>query len=184
MKACHCIGENAVEIIGLDDPGQVDLFIEQQSSAGDGRGMWTQISVPEIFQLPANKPAIATIDKVFVAAEIISQRIVNTPVGPAPGQQNREGTRLTGRKLAVEGKLRQKVVYTADLPQQPVYFAHFETYFSAFIVLSPNDDYNEFWVEAAIEDVFAIPFNPRQIFKNITLFLQAKPLRPDNCLSS
>lgn len=48
--------------------------------------------------------------------------------------ENAEGTLLTGRKLIIEGVLKQKIVYTADLPNQSVHSAHFEVPFIAFII--------------------------------------------------
>jgi len=47
---------------------------------------------------------------------------------------NAEGTCLTGRKLIIEGVLKQKIVYTAELADQSVHSAHFEVPFIAFII--------------------------------------------------
>lgn len=182
MKVCQCFGQSAVEIIGLCDPTQVTIFVDRQDDDECAKaGTWTQISVLEVFKLPVTKPDIATLDKVFVEVQIISTRIVNTPIGPCPTKENLEGTRLTGKKMVIEGLLKQKIVYTAARPDQPVFAAHFDAQFSAFIVLPPNADLKDFCVEACIEDVFAIPFNPREVFKNVTLFLQAKPFSVDDC---
>jgi len=176
MKVCQCFGQNAVEIIGLCDPAEATIFVERQDEDDCVEvGAWTQISVPELFRLPADKPDIGTIDKVFAEVKVISTRIVNTPIGPCPTKENIEGTRLTGKKLVVEGALKQKLVYTAARVDQPVFTVHFDAQFSAFIVLAPHDDHKDFCVEACIEDVFAIPFNPREVFKNVTVFLQVKP---------
>lgn len=181
MKVCQCFGQSAVEIIGLCDPKQVNIFVEQQDADELMKaGAWTQISVLEVFKLPGSKPDIATLDKVFVEVQITSTRMVNTPIGPCPTKENLEGTRLTGKKLVVEGLLKQKIVYTAAKPDQPVFVAQFDAPFSAFIVLGTNADLKEFCVEACIEDIFAIPFNPREVFKNVTLFLQAKPYNIDS----
>lgn len=183
MKVCRCFGQSAVEIVGLCDPRQVTLFVEQtEHYECNELGTWTQISIPEVLRLPDNKPDIGTIDKVFVDVKVISKRVVDTPVGPCPTRENAEGTRLTGKKMVVEGVLKQKVVYTAALPTQPVFSAHFEVPFSAFIVLAPDADHKEFCVETCVEDVFAIPFNCREIFKNVTLFLQAKPFNINSCI--
>lgn len=183
MKVCRCFGESAVEIVGLCDASQVTVFVEPQDAYDcTETGAWTQISVPEVFTLPDSKPDVGTIDKVFVDVQIISTRIVNTPIGPCPTRENAEGTRLTGKKLVVEGVLKQKVVYTAASPDQPVYSAHFDAQFSAFIVLAPSAHHKDFYVEACIEDVFVIPFNCREIFKNVTLFLQARAFDPDSCM--
>lgn len=111
---------------------------------------------------------------------------------------NAEGTILTGRKLIVEGTLKQKVVYTANVDVQSVHSANFEIPFTAFIIpyakfegltydsslggfvitegeeITP-DLCEEFSVEVCIEDIFACLLNERQLFKNVTLFLYAKP---------
>jgi hypothetical protein len=177
MKTCQCIGQNAVEIVGLCDSTQVSIGLNKCDL-----GQWTQLSIPEVFQLPCAKPDVATVDKVFVDVEIKSMKVVKTPAGECNSPVvNREGLRLTGRKLVVEGVLKQKVVYTAALCDQPVHFAHFEVPFSAFIVLACDTFLGqEFCVETCVEDVFAIPFNCREIFKNVTLFLQAIPI-DTNC---
>jgi hypothetical protein len=128
---------------------------------------------------------------------------------------NEEGTCLSGRKLIVEGVLKQKVVYTALVSSQSVHSACFEMPFSAYILpyakfeglmyqqnvtvvldqatcssttingfaFDPNnpivvDLCEEFNVNAYIEDIFAAALSPRTVFKNITLFLLAKPLTP------
>lgn len=183
MKVCQCFGQSAVEISGLCDPDEVNVCVEAQDDNDCVEsGAWTQISVPELFRLPCDKPDIGTIDKVFVEVKIISTRIINTPIGPCPTKENIEGTRLTGKKLVLEGVLMQEVVYTAARPDQPVFTVHFDAQFSAFIVLASNAALKDFCVEACIEDVFAIPFNPREIFKNVTLFLQTKQVKEDACI--
>ena len=47
---------------------------------------------------------------------------------------NAEGTCLTGRKLIVEGVLKQKIVYTAEVEEQSVHSAHYEVPFIAFLI--------------------------------------------------
>ncbi len=176
MRVCQCFGQSTVEIIGLCDPDEVTVFLEaQDDNEGVRTGAWTQISVTEVCRLPADKPDIGTIDKVFVEVKSISTRIISTPIGPCPTKENMEGTRLTGKKLVFEGRLEQKIVYTAAKPDQPVFTVHFEAPFSAFIILSMNDEIKDFCVEVCVEDIFAIPFNPREIFKNVMLFLQVTP---------
>ncbi|MGL5347799.1 MAG: DUF3794 domain-containing protein [Peptostreptococcaceae bacterium] len=121
---------------------------------------------------------------------------------------NEEGTCLTGRKLIVEGKLIQKIVYTAEVAVQSVHSAHYEIPFSAFIipytkvdgdpksytVIDPTDPKKtivivgyradelvidlceDFCVDAYIEDVYITAMDCRTMFKNVTLFLRAKPV--------
>lgn len=167
LKPCNV----AVQIVGLCDAD--DIILEDGDS-------WTEISIPEILVLPEQKPDIETIDKVFVQVKIISKRVVQTP--DSMGMENEEGTLLTGWKLVVEGVLKQKVVYTAWNEVQSVHSAHFEVPFSAFIVLPDMIDPNtpttlesRFCVVSCVEDVFVKALNPREIFKNVTLFLQATP---------
>ncbi|MBP2637380.1 MAG: hypothetical protein H6Q72_3287 [Firmicutes bacterium] len=173
MKTCPCLEQNAVEVIGLCDANQVSLGLNKCDL-----GQWTQISIPEVLQLPYSKPDVEKIDKVFIDVQIKSIKIVKTPAGECHQPiVNREGLRLTGKKLIVEGILKQKVVYTAALCNQPVHFAHFTVPFSAFIVLACDTPLDQqFCVETCVEDVFAMPFNCREIFKNVTLFLQAIPI--------
>jgi hypothetical protein len=129
--------------------------------------------------------------------------------------ENAEGTCLSGRKLVVEGSIKQRVVYTALEPTQSVHSAHFEVPFSAFVIVYasfvglvftenvtvvtdpatcttgvvsgfPFDPANppvvnlceEFTVTGLIEDIFSTPLDDRTIFKNITLFLWARPAAP------
>ncbi|MFD3156311.1 DUF3794 domain-containing protein [Haloimpatiens sp. FM7330] len=164
--SCKCLND-VVDVIGLGECEDIDLT-ENLS--------WTEISIPEVFYIPCEKPEIETIDKVFVKVDIISKRLVDTPAPPNATDENQEGTRLSGKKLVIEGILKQRVVYTADVPQQTVHSAHFCKPFSAFIVIDPADIAEEkFDVETCIEDVFIMPINKKKIFKNVTLFLRAIP---------
>ena len=112
--------------------------------------------------------------------------------------ENTEGEILTGRKLIVEGTLKQKVVYTANVDEQSVHSAHFEFPFLAFIIpyanfegLTYDPTINGFYfnpeepivpnlcenfsVESMVEDIFIYALDDRTIFKNTTLFLYARP---------
>lgn len=126
---------------------------------------------------------------------------------------NAEGTCLSGRKLVIEGVLKQKIVYTGLVDEQSVHSAHYTMPFSAFIIpyakfeglkyeenvsvvdengntvvingfgFNPNDPIvvdlcEEFSVKAYIEDIFAYALDCRTIFKNVTLFLQGKVVKP------
>jgi hypothetical protein len=167
---CTCANSQAIEIIGLCDPSDVTFDSTNTN--------WTEISIPEVLSVPSMKPDIETIEKVFVNVKIISKRVIETPVAT---DQNLEGTKLTGFKLIVEGILKQKIVYTADVPQQSVHSAHFDVPFSAFIILPAGTTLeDEFCIKVCVEDVFVKVFNSRDIFKNVTLFLQAKPSLADS----
>ena len=113
--------------------------------------------------------------------------------------------------MIIEGTLKQKIVYTAEVDTQSVHSAHYEVPFMAFIipyakfegltyqknievydpvtngpisingyVYNPDEGITvdlceEFTIEKCIEDVYVYALDPRRIFKNVTVFLKAKP---------
>lgn len=164
---CKCFDNQIVDVIGLCDIDNFDIDVADPN--------WTEISIPEVLSIPEQKPDIETIDKVFVKVKIISKRVIETP--DSAGGDNAEGTQLTGKKLIVEGVLKQKIVYTADVPQQTVHSAHFDVPFSAFIVINGATALDaKFCVKTCVEDVFVKALNPREVFKNVTVVLTAVPL--------
>ncbi len=142
---------------------------------------WTELVVTEVLCIPEAKPDIEQLISISSVVEIISSRVINTPVKTTnpklqPPIFNQEGTALTGRKLVIEGILRQKIVYSA-VETQRVHSVHFDVPFSAFIILDPCDSLTtEFKVDACIEDIFVTDITPRKIFKNVTLIIRALPL--------
>lgn len=166
---CKCFDNGMIDVVGLCDVSKFDIDQTKDQN-------WTEISIPEIFIIPHQKPDVENINKVYVKVKIVSTRVVDTPAPPIknPLTPNAEGTTLTGKKLIVEGLIKQKIVYTADVPEQTVHSAHSETLFSSFIILNNTVDLeDEFCVYPCIEDVYVKAFNKREIFKNITLFLTA-----------
>lgn len=142
---------------------------------------WTQFYIPETLEIPNLKPDIEQILSVTASIQIISQRVIKTPTlivgGVVNELENAEGIRTTGRKLVIEGILHQKVIYTADVDDQSVHSAHFDIPFSAFIILPTTTLLSErFTIESCIEDIFACIISKRKIFKNVTIFLKAKPI--------
>lgn len=151
-------------ITGLCDVESFDITT-------DGNRNWTQISVPETLLIPAQKPDIEQLNSVNISVRIVRQKVIETP---ASDGDNVEGKRLTGRKLIIEGELCQTISYTADVPEQSVHSAQFVVPFSAFIVIPAETALDaNFQVNVCVEDVFIQDFTPRQIFKNVTLLLQA-----------
>lgn len=221
--ACNCNSNNKIKdccdfnvnVIGLCDPARIPF-----SKAGDSNYKldynWSEISIPEILAVPCKKPDIEHIDQVLITVDITCTKLIETPLylqvntstvpsyydvdtdGFTIPLPNEEGTYLTGRKLVIEGMLKQKIVYTADLPVQSVHSAHFEVPFSTFIVVYPKftnpnpgpvppqgtvnvptaiiDTSEQFCIDTCIEDVYVKTLDPRTIFKNVTLFLRARPI--------
>lgn len=173
MMNC-CVKDEIIDIVGLCDPSTLDL---------NSNPYWTQISISESLTIPEQKPDIEQINSVNISVEIARKKVIVTPKSLAA---NEEGKTLTGNKLIIEGNLCQSISYTADVPEQSVHTAHFVVPFSAYIVipevLNPQINYQ---VNPCVEDVFVNRFCKRQIFKNVTLLLQAVPAPnagcPDEC---
>lgn len=163
-----CNKDENILIKGVTSPEILSTLLD------DDNNTWTQMVISENLYVPRVKPEIEQLVSLFSKVDIISQRVVETP---SSGAENREGTRLTGRKLVIEGILRQKIVYTADVPSQSLHSVHFDIPFSAFVVIdAATVGSARFKVEPYIEDIFTCAVNKRQIFKNTTLFIKVSPI--------
>ncbi|MBF8984559.1 DUF3794 domain-containing protein [Lutibacter sp. B2] len=178
---CGCEEDQLIDIRGVCTRAQIEAI----TIGADPDDTWTQIFIPEVLCIPTQKPDVEQILTLTSRVDIISQRVVKTPIvgtivpGPPPvfvPDPNYEGTFLTGRKLVIEGILRQKIIYTADVPEQSVHSAHFDVPFSAFIIL-PWDAplFTKYKIEPCIEDIFVCRVSKRQVFKNVTIFIKATP---------
>lgn len=157
---CQCNFDQAYDVIGLCDVTSTPIGTN-----------WTEISVPTVVSIPKFKPNVEQIDKIFAKTNVISKRIIVTP----EGTKSVEGQTLTNRKLLIDGDICLTVVYTADEPTQSVHTAHFCIPFSAYIVIEKDADLlDNYCVTTCIEDVYAKIFNCRDLFVNITLFLNAE----------
>lgn len=140
---------------------------------------FAQISIPETLIIPAQKPDIEQLVSVAVDTEIESIRIIDTPTCI----KSFEGQFLSGKKLIIELKLIEKIVYVAEEPTQSVHAAHFENTFKSIFIIMPktvNGDAIEdilqqgrLIVTPYIEDIHAEMIDARTIFKNITMLLDA-----------
>lgn len=151
---------------------------------------WTQILIQENLPITAEKPEIEQITAVNVAVRIIRKKVIVTPcTNSCP---NFEGKILSGRKLVIEGELCQTITYIAARSEQPVHSARFTIPFSAFIVIPKmvticyKDREKEidslhinYQINSCLEDVFVKEINPRLLFNNVMLLLQAVPATAD-----
>lgn len=163
---CKCNSGNNYQVIGLCD----NVISHNKTS----KAAWREITIPEILPLPDCCPDIESIDKVYIKTIIDSARVIDTPATTKP---NEEGLSLTGRKLLVDGGICQTIVYTADTCTQSSHSVNFRYPFCTYIVIEDDNTAIEsinYCVDACIEDVFAKALNNRTIFKNVTLFLDAK----------
>lgn len=183
--SCASLNSEFIDITGLCDLDTIDF---------SKYPFWTQIFIPENLMIPEEKPDIEQIVSVSVGVEIFKTKVIVTPRSggkdvedPVP---NYEGKLLTGRKLIIEGGLFQTMSYVGAVPEQSVHTAHFIVPFSAYIVLPKIITINgtdieveklKFQVNACVEDVFIKACYARQIFKNVTLLLQAVPVSSITC---
>lgn len=166
-----CCCEEQIIVKGVCTQEKLESMLE------DGNTTWTQMFIPEFLTIPSQKPDVEEIVSITSRIKIIAQKVIETPTPAAGSEENLEGIRLTGKKLIIEGVLRQKVVYTADVAEQSLHSAHFDVPFSAFIVVSADTELTDrFRIQHCIEDIFACKLNKRQIFKNITFFIKATPV--------
>lgn len=184
----NCISNELIEIKGICNTKDVNSVIIEFP-------YWKQMYISETLLIPAQKPDVENIISVDISTSIINKHVITTPrtyddTLPVPvPMPNLEGKVLTGRKLIIEGQICQKVVYTANEPDQPVHSAHFYVPFSSFIVV-PKDivftDANgveivrdaldvNFDVNVCIEDAAVCVLDNRRILKQVTLMLSAVP---------
>lgn len=135
---------------------------------------FTEMSIMENITIPVPKPDIEQILRVIAEIKVISKRVVETPIG-----KSSSGIVSTGVKLIIELGLKEKIVYVADEPSQPVHAAEFEKIFSSYIILpkltvpiTPSLP-DLITAEAFIEDIFIKLIDKRNIFKNVTAFFNA-----------
>ncbi|SFJ66775.1 hypothetical protein TPDSL_09090 [Terrisporobacter petrolearius] len=182
--SCNLTCENCslLDISGLCNPSDVTNVISENP-------YWIQMNIPEYLTIPEAKPDMEEINSITISVDIFRKEVIEVPVSPVDVDgnfiPNLEGKISTGRKLIIEGQLCQKVVYTADLPSQPVHGAEFYVPFSAYIVVPPTftdandediDSLNiDFQVNACIEDVAVKMIDLRHILKQVTLLLYAVP---------
>lgn len=135
-----------------------------------------QMAVSEVVTIPEQKPDIEQLVSVAVEAEILAPPIIETPC-----IKSFEGQTLSGRKLILELKLRQKITYVADEPTQSVHAAHFEKTARSVFVVVPRENngvpierllrQNRLIITPYIEDIYAEQVDKRKIFKNITVLI-------------
>lgn len=137
---------------------------------------FTQFVVSEFAEVPTIKPDIEQVISVIVEPEIISKKVINTPIGVSI-----EGQHLSGKKIVVELKIKQKILYVANVKEQPVHGFENEFYQSAYVVIPKYIEGTDVEVllknnllqpVLKVEDVYFKQIDNRKIFKNITLLLE------------
>lgn len=137
---------------------------------------FTQFVLKEKIEIPRPKPDIEQIVTTIIDPEILSMKVINTIKG-----RSREGQNLSGKKIIVELKIKQKILYAADLICRSIHGVEKEHYQSVYVVVPERIEGTD--IEAllrnkllqpkiTVEDVFARKVDERKIFKSIVLFLE------------
>jgi hypothetical protein len=101
---------NFVNIVGIADPSSFPIITASNPN--------TQYNVQEQVTIPTEKPDVEQINSVLIEATITNAKTIITPVG---------------LKIVIDGSLKQKVIYTADVPEQSVHSAEYVFPFCTFI---------------------------------------------------
>ena len=84
----------------------------------------------DVLVVPSQKPDMERILDIVAWAEVEDYKLIETEVG-----YSHEGQRLTGKKLVTEIKIKEKLTYVADVPEQSGHAAHYEKLKSIFVIL-------------------------------------------------
>ena len=109
-------------------------------------------------KIPKQKPNIEKLAKILIKADIIKNKIIDTP---------------EGSKAIIQGKINKQIYYVADNPEQSVHAAHFEIPFCNFIKLP--DCYKIKKIKVYVEDVSSVVVNPRKINECVVIFICVIP---------
>lgn len=132
----------------------------------------------EVLKIPCQKPDMENILSVLVSTEVENIRLVDTEIG-----KSNEGQVLTGKKLVVELRIKEKVTYVADEITQSVHAAHYE-HLKSFFVIVPNEikgndvcdlvRSNRVTVTPFVEAVQVRMLDARTICKCLLIFIDVK----------
>ena len=139
---------------------------------------FNQFICEENIVIPCKKPDVENIMSVIVDPEIISMRVVNTPKGTSE-----EGQHLTGKKISIELRLRQKIMYVSQTAVQSVHVVENECYKSVYVVVprvmagcKPEELLKNKYLKAEIvvENTSATKIDERNIYKTVLLYIKVQ----------
>lgn len=173
----NCNKSNNVNMIGTYPEDKIEDILKYFQTK-----LWKQVHVPANIEISYTNPDIESIISVHLYAEIISQRVIRTPTITKNGCTNyttinHKFNKLTGKKLIIEGILKQKIIYTADRVDKNLYSDYFLIPFSTFIMVPHDTPINQkFKIDIIIENGLISRLSERSIFGNTYLFIKANPI--------
>ncbi|GGD09043.1 DUF3794 domain-containing protein [Pontibacillus salipaludis] len=100
---------------------------------------YKQFTIIENAYVPKSKPNIEEVNSISASVIIKEVKLINSPYDT---------------KLLVSGVIKQKIIYTAHKPDQPVHNFHFDIPFCELIILDGKQHcHDSFEVQAFIEDI-------------------------------
>ncbi|MGL5084708.1 MAG: hypothetical protein ACRC68_03175 [Clostridium sp.] len=136
--------------------------------------------VEEILCLPTQKPDMERVLDILVSADVLSYKLIETETAVS-----NEGQNLSGIKLVVKLKIKEKVTYVANRCTQPVHAAHYEHIKNVFIILPKEIDgentcklikKNKIKVNCFVEAIEYVQVDCRCIHKCVLLLVNAKKI--------
>lgn len=174
------VEDEMIEINGVSSREKIEKLLTI-----DGENTWAQVFIQGNLYITEKRPDIERVLSVTCNVKIISQRVIKTPIlkRAAYGStidvpiKNSEEAMITGRKLVIEGVLKQKIVYVSSLNTKSLHATSFDTLFSTAIVLPVNTLLTtKYKINAYIEDIYINKNSSRNILNNVCLFLKTSPL--------
>ena len=129
----------------------------------------------DVICIPNQKPDMERILDLVAWLEVEEYNLIDTELG-----YSHEGQILTGKKLIIEIRIKEKLTYVADEPRQSAHAAHYEKIKSAFVILPEkyNDKYICDLVRAGrliitpfVEDVCYRQINKRELHRSLMIFV-------------
>ena len=134
--------------------------------------------VDDILTIPCQKPNMERVLDIVCAADIESYKLIETDIG-----NSYEGQKLTGQKLVVEVRIKEKLTYVADELSQSAHAAHYEKLKSVFVILPQMHDghhicdlvrANRVSITPYIEGVCYRQLNERDVHRCLMLFVDVR----------
>ena len=129
----------------------------------------------DVICIPSQKPDMERILDLVAWLEVEEYNLIDTELG-----YSHEGQILTGKKLIIEIKIKEKLTYVANEPTQAAHAAHYEKIKSAFVILPEkyNGKYICDLVRAGrliitpfVEDVCYRQINSRELHRSLMIFV-------------
>lgn len=138
---------------------------------------FTEVTFPVTDAIPDDKPGLEELLSIMADVQVLSVKAVKTPYDVI----SHEGQYLSGCKLIIELRLRQKIKYTGCESTSSVHAVSFESILRGIFVVVPCkvdgvpiEDLlraEKVIVTPYIEDIYARALDKRYIFKNVVILV-------------